>query len=124
MSDVRPSIPDPEGLAARLAVQDPEALGEAYRLVFTGEIGRFVLAHILADAGVGQPRGPEMGARERMYQDGRQDQALQIMNRAGFEQRSAVVAVLDESNQLKGRDDERAAEFGRPDEHPGEFLPG
>ncbi|WP_332772944.1 hypothetical protein [Phenylobacterium sp.] len=124
MSEARPIIPDPEGLIAALRRRDEGALAQAYRICFGGEIGRFVLASILADAGLGAVRGGDFTGEARAYHDGRLDNALTIMNRAGFDQFSATTTVLDESDQLKGRDDERSSgAFGGPDADPGALNP-
>lgn len=120
---VHPSVPDPEALAARLRAKDEGALAQAYRICFGGEVGRYVLAHILAEAGIGQVRGPDMGGEARAFWDGRMATAITIMNRAGADEASAAVTVLSESDKLEGRNDERSADgFGGADRNPGDWI--
>lgn len=111
---IRPSVPDPEGLIARLRAEEPEALQAAYRIAFGGEVGRFVLAHILAQGGSGQPRGPDMGGEARAWWDGKMALAIEIMTLAGFDRFDAAVTTLAQSDQMEGRDHERSS-FSRPD---------
>jgi hypothetical protein len=114
---VHPSVPDPEGLIARLRAEEPEALQAAYRIAFGGEIGRYVMAHILADAGLARHRGWEPSGERRAYHDGGVDRALAIMKLAGFDQYDAAVTTLSMSDQMQGREHERSS-FSGPDERP------
>ena len=103
----RPPVGDALALIANLREGDPEAISRAYRAVFGSELGRQVLTHIAAEAGVGRRHGGDTDLYSVGYHQGGHDVALEILARAGFDQASLVSMVL--SGQLEGRDDERAA---------------
>ncbi|MNN98432.1 hypothetical protein D3C81_2178240 [compost metagenome] len=56
----------------------------------------------MAEAGVGQIRGPGMDHGDSRYHDGRADHALLLLNLAGFDQMSAAHAVA--ADILEGQD--------------------
>lgn len=120
---VHPSVPDAEGLIARLRAQEPEALQAAYRIAFGGEVGRYVMAHILADAGLARHRGRDLGGEARAYIDGGVDRALAIMKLAGFDEADAAVTTLSMSDQMEGRNHERSS-FSGPDSGDRVILDG
>ena len=88
------------------------AIREAYQLTFGSELGRLVLAHHLADSGVGQLLGRE--ALE--YHAGRHDGAIALMNLAGFDNASAVLMVM--TDNLEGADYERNYDHRNGDDDP------
>lgn len=94
---------DHERLVADLERDDPEAIAWAYAHVFAGPVGKLILTHQLAEAGVGLIRGPDMDPAEARYHDGRADHALRLLNLAGFGRMSAAHAVA--ANILEGQDD-------------------
>jgi hypothetical protein len=81
---------------------DDVATRKLYQKVFANPLGRAVLMHILADSGLGVLRGSAMPNDVRAYEDGRQDAALEIMQRAGFDQASAAVMVI--TDNLEGQE--------------------
>lgn len=85
---------------------DEAAIIWAYRSKFSDQVGRFILTHQMAEAGVGQIRGPGMDHGDSRYHDGRADHALLLLNLAGFDQMSAAHAVA--ANILEGQDHERS----------------
>jgi hypothetical protein len=97
---------DPAAALERLRRGDPDELARAYRRVFSGPEGRFVLAHILAEAGVGQIFGPGLTSDARHYAQGQHDGALAIMNRADHDQLSVVMMV--QTDNLEGIDHDRS----------------
>lgn len=101
---------DTHAILAALRSEEPGAMTQAYRQVFGGELGRLVLAHILAEAGVGRRFGGELTAQALAYHQGGHDVALEILDRAGFDPASA--ALLTITGSLEGRDDERSAQPG------------
>lgn len=112
-----------------LKADDQRAVAYAYRKVFGGALGRLVLTHQLADAGVGQWREPKMGALERAHYDGEAAHALRMLDHAGFGSLSA--AHLIAANSLEGQDHDGRngndgdeldrSDYGGPDDRPGEF---
>lgn len=105
-------------LAARLraAPGRPEEVAQAYAIVFGGPLGRFVLAHILREAKVGEQRSRDLGGKARAFMDGAAFVALAIAEHAKFDAAAVAVSLLDDSEPLRGRDDERDdGHFGRPD---------
>lgn len=90
-------------LVADLQADDPAAITWAYRKVFGDQIGRLVLTHQLAEAGVGSPRRTDMSAIERADHDGAARHALHLLNLAGFGPMSAAHAVA--ADRLEGQDD-------------------
>jgi hypothetical protein len=110
--DLPPGL-DRAALIAAMRRRDPRALREAYRRTFANELGRLVLADILATAGIGMVRGKDIAPDQRSYHDGRHDLAVEIMNSSGFDQASAVVMTM--TDDLQGAehdftDDDRADE--------------
>lgn len=102
---------DADALMARLRAGDEAAIERAYKMTFAGEVGRFVLAHIMAQGGVGQIQGPNVIEGDRHYLAGRHDHALEVHNRCGFDQPHAIVQVLTDTI-LEGTADERDSEHG------------
>ena len=98
---------DTHALIPRMRAQDEDAITEAYRITFGSDVGRQVLADILATGGVGQCYGGSGDLYGVGYHQGGHDLALEILERAGFDQASAIAAVM--TNQLEGRDDEQSA---------------
>jgi hypothetical protein len=98
---------DTHALIAKLRAGDDRAIEEAYRLTFGSEWGRFVLAHIAAEAGVGQRFGGEASAVELAFHQGRHDGAIDILNRAHFDPASTVTMVM--TGRLEGSTDEQSA---------------
>src|SRR5690606_29377489 len=92
-------------LVADLKADDGGAIAWAYGQVFSSQVGRLVLTHQLAEAGVGSPRGPGMSAEDSRYHDGRADHALALLNLAGFGAMSAAHAVA--ADVLEGQDHDR-----------------
>lgn len=103
---------DTHAVMAALRKGDEGAFNQAYRIVFGNEMGRTVLAHILAEGGVGRPFGGELSQLGMAYHQGAHDYACEIRDRAGFDPSSAVVLTM--TGQLEGRDDEPSA-FAEPD---------
>lgn len=100
---------DTHAVLARLRRGDPDAITMAYRQVFAGEMGRFVLAHIASEAGVGQRFGaPGLTVGELAYHQGGHDVAVEILGRAGFDPPSAVLMAM--TGLLEGRDDEHSSQ--------------
>lgn len=104
--------PDWAAIIEQMRRGDAEAERMAYRRTFGGPVGRMVLAHILAKAGVGAQRGRGVDAEGRAYADGLADGALQIAERVGFDQFSAVVTVMTDTME------------GQTHEHPMDGLDG
>jgi hypothetical protein len=102
-------------LVADLEADDAEAIGWAYRHVFASAVGRLILTHQLATAGVGQLRGPQLDPAESRYHDGRADHALTLLTLAGFGRMSAAHAVA--ADILEGQNDDRSD----ADTDPGAF---
>lgn len=138
MSDAPYSYIDHARLVADLKAEDGRAVAWAYAQVFSSQVGRLVLTHQLAEAGVGSPRPPEMTALERASYDGEARHALRLLNLAGFGAMSVAHAVAadtlegqdhdrhDDRHDDHGsddRDDAGSGRFGGPDQHP-EILPG
>lgn len=98
---------DHERLLADLQADDQAAVAYAYRQLFSGPMGRLVLTHQLHMAGVGQWRDRGMNALERAHLDGAAEQALRILDNAGFGPMSA--AHLIAANTLEGQDHERSS---------------
>lgn len=103
----RPRAGDVHAVLAALRRNDADALTQAYRVVFTGELGRLVLAHIAAEAGVGRRFGGGSSAVEIAYHQGGHDVGLEILERAGFDPASAVLMTM--TGSLEGREDERSS---------------
>jgi hypothetical protein len=122
MSDQPYAFVDHARLVGDLKRDDPRAIAYAYAQVFGSQLGRLVLTHQLAEAGVGKVRGPGLSPEDSRYHDGRADQALQLLNRAGFGDVSAAHAVA--ADILEGQDHDRHDAdgghhgFGGPDRHP------
>lgn len=105
---------DSHALIARLRAGDQAALDEAYRRVFGSDLGRWVLADMAAGAGVGQKYAGAPDLFSYGYHQGGHDLAIDFINRAGFDQPSAVSMVM--TGQLEGRDDdESAGVYAEPD---------
>lgn len=137
MTDAPYSYIDHARLVADLKAEDGRAVAYAYAQVFSSQVGRLVLTHQLAEAGVGSPRPPEMTALERASYDGEARHALRLLNLAGFGAMSVAHAVA--ADTLEGQDHDRHDHddrrergsddghdtngFGGPDRHP-DILPG
>lgn len=113
MSEDLPDF-DRAAVIARLRKGDEAELALAYRRTFGTDEGRFVLASILAEAGVGRKFGGDADAVQIAFHQGAHDCALEIMERAGFDPASAVLTVM--TGHLEGRDDETA--FGPQSAEP------
>lgn len=85
---------DAARLIAGIRRQEPEALRQAYALTFNTEVGRIVLAHFLAECGVGQRQGTGATTEDRHYAAGRHDAAIDLAAQAGFDGAALAVAVL------------------------------
>lgn len=112
-------------IADRVARLDAAQLADIerdYREVFCTEAGRRVLVHQLAEAGVGKMRGPELTFAQGRYEDGRADQALHLLNLAGFGAMSAAMAVAE--HVLEGQDNGNHSSDGRDDGHHGDGRGG
>lgn len=107
MSEALPTF-DRAAVMARLRQGDTDEIARAYSRTFGSEEGRFVLAHLLAEAGVGNRFGGKGTGVEIAYHQGGHDVAIDIMERAGFDRHSAVLAAM--TDHLEGQDHER--EFG------------
>lgn len=94
---------DSAALIARVRAQDSEAIAEAYRVVFGSDLGRLVLADICAMAGVGQKYAGPPDKWSVGHHLGGHDLALDILDRAGFDQASAVSMVM--TGHLEGQAD-------------------
>ncbi|MBX9707220.1 MAG: hypothetical protein K2X61_04720 [Caulobacteraceae bacterium] len=101
-------------LVADLEADDPEAIAWAYRRVFSGPVGKLILTHQLAEAGVGAIRGVNLTAEESRYHDGRADHALRVLTLAGYGRMSAAHAVA--ADILEGQDHD-----GHPNAHARAF---
>lgn len=91
---------DGPALIAAIRGGKPEAIDQAYRLTFAGDLGRLVLAHHLAECGVGN----QLGREALEYVAGKHDGALLLASKAGYDQASISVAVL--TDDLKGDEDD------------------
>lgn len=109
---------DVHALVARVRAGDPEALAEAYRLTFANEWGRLVLTDIAATGGVAQRYSGPTDQFSVGHHLGGQDLALEIIERAGFDQASALAMTL--TGQLEGPDYEPSA---LPEAEPNPELP-
>lgn len=98
---------DAHALIARVRAQDPEAISEAYRRVFGHDLGRLVLADLAVMGGVGMKYAGPPDLWSLGHHIGGHDLALDIIERAGFDQASAVAMVM--TGELEGRDDELSA---------------
>jgi hypothetical protein len=112
-------------LVSDLKAGDPRALAWAYREKFSDQLGRLILTHQLAEAGVGAVRGPGLSALDARYHDGRADHALHLLNLAGYGAMSIAHAVA--ADILEGRDHDghdhddgtgAGSGFGGPDPVP------
>jgi hypothetical protein len=101
-------------LVADLEADDPEAIAWAYRRVFSGPVGKLILTHQLAEAGVGAFRGVNLTAEDSRYHDGRADHALRLLTLAGYGRMSAAHAVA--ADILEGQD-----HGPEPQSRPGTF---
>ncbi|MGH6955296.1 MAG: hypothetical protein ACREEW_01370 [Caulobacteraceae bacterium] len=123
MSDAGLLIAAPDFDAARLIADvrkgDPAALAQAYKITFGHDLGRLVLAHHMAECGVGNALGGAQSAGALRYQAGRHDAALALASAAGFDQASIAVAVL--SDTLQGTQDDDA--FNHPSDPSAYVLP-
>ena len=91
-------------LVSDLKAEDGRAVAWAYASVFSSQVGRLVLTHQLAEAGVGTIRGPGLSAEDSRYHDGRADHAQHLCNLAGFGRMSVAHAVT--ADILEGRDND------------------
>lgn len=76
-----------------------EPVERAYRLLFDTELGRLVLAHHLAECGVGRRYGSEATAAQLRYSTGMQDAALELARMAGFDHVDHAVAVMTDHSE-------------------------
>lgn len=127
MSDLPAADPgygyvDHARLVSDLKDDDPRAILYAYAQVFNSQVGRLVLSHQLAEAGVGSQRGPDLTPAQGRYHDGRADHAQRILEMAGYGRMS--VAHLVAADSLEGQDHDRhdtehgPGGFGGPDTDP------
>lgn len=100
---------DAARLIADVRKGDPVALKQAYAVTFGNDLGRLVLAHHLAECGVGNALGVGGSTREMAYQAGRHDAALQLVTAAALDQASLVVAIL--TDNLEGTTDDDAFNY-------------
>ncbi len=92
-------------LIADLRRGDADALDEAYRRTFGGLMGRLVLGHFMALCGVGSTfGGVGVADGDLRYAAGRHDAAIQLAERAHFDQ-AAILAALA-TGELEGTDDD------------------
>lgn len=96
---------DGPALIAAIRLGDDEALARAYRAVFANDLGRLVLAHHLAECGVGNA----LGTDNLKYAAGKHDGALLLALKAGFDQAAVAVGVL--TDNLEERSDARSSGF-------------
>ncbi len=108
MTDDAPAPFDAARLIADVRRGDPEAISEAYRRTFGHEMGRLVLAHHLADCGVGSA----LGHKQLKYAAGKHDAAILLASLAGFDQAALAVAVL--TDNLEERSDDQSSNFADP----------
>lgn len=101
-----PSAIDGQRLIFEVRRGDPDAIERAYKITFGHDLGRLVLAHHLAECGVGNPLGPD----NLKYAAGRHDGALALALKAGFDQAAVAVAVL--TDNLEERTDESSGFAG------------
>lgn len=94
-------------LIADLRAGVPEAIDEAYRRTFGHDLGRLVLAHHMAECGVGSVFGAHLTDAELRYQAGRHDAAIMLAQAAHFDQAAMVTAVL--SDDLEGKTDDETS---------------
>jgi hypothetical protein len=71
-----------------------EAIGQAYRTVFSSELGRFVLLHHLMACGVGRRSGCESSDTQLRYSAGMMDSAIMLANEAGYDEAALAASVL------------------------------
>lgn len=102
-TDAPPAF-DAAQLIADLRKGDDAAISEAYYRTFGTDLGRLVLADILATAGVGAPFGA-LSADNIHYRAGAHDGALAIAERAKFDHASRVVAHLTAELEGNSTDD-------------------
>lgn len=107
---------DVHALIARVRAGDDAARKEAFQRVFGNELGRVVLAHIAADAGVGGRFGGVADLYSLGYHQGGHDLALELIEDAGFDQASVIAMVM--TGQLEGTTDERSAGGGYAEPDP------
>ena len=100
---------DAKRLIADLRKDDPAAVRQAYRWVFASDLGRFVLAHFMADCGVGTPFGLQASDTDVRYVAGQHDAALKLAGLAGFDRASVAVAEL--TFELTGTEDDEHANY-------------
>lgn len=95
--------------AARLIAEvrrgEPGAIEQAYKVTFGNDLGRLVLAHHLAECGVGNA----LGAEALKYKAGVHDAAISLASKAGFDQAAIAVGVL--TDNLEERSDEQSSRF-------------
>ncbi|HUO21710.1 MAG TPA: hypothetical protein VMU59_04275 [Caulobacteraceae bacterium] len=99
---------DAKRLIADIRKGDPDAIARAYRATFDNQVGRLVLAHHLADMGVGNVFGQGLTDAELRYAVGRHDAAIALAHAALFDQAAISVAVL--SDNLEGSTDDETAQ--------------
>lgn len=108
-----PPLLDTRRIAAWLRSDDEEAVKAAYREVFDHPAGRMVLAHICAEAGVGQIYAGPPALFELGKHHGAQELALEILATSGFDQASAITMVM--TDQLEGTRHDPDDAFSEPD---------
>jgi hypothetical protein len=107
---------DGPALIARIRAGDEAALTAAYLQTFGNELGRLVLAHVAGLAGVGMKYGGAPDLWSLGYHMGGHDLALDMINRAGFDQASAISMVM--TGRLEGPEHERSANLDDRDHDP------
>lgn len=100
MSETHPAF-DAARLIAEVRRGDGEAIDRAYKATFDNALGRLVLAHHLAECGVGN----RLGAENLKYAAGMHDAALSLALKAGFDQASIAVAVLTDNLEERSTDE-------------------
>ena len=107
MADTPPAF-DAVALIDQVRRADPGALERAYQATFAGELGRLVLAHHLAECGVGKP----IGGDDLKYRAGQHDAAIHLAAKAAVDQPTIAVAVLTDT--LEENPNDQNGEFSNP----------
>lgn len=110
---------DHQKLLTDLKRGDERAIAWAYRHKFSDQVGRFILTHQMAEAGVGAIRGPGIDHGDSRYFDGRCDHALHLLNLAGFDSMSAAHAVAADILEGQDHDGHHADDGADPGTGPG-----
>ena len=110
---------DATRLAAEIRAGDAFALAQAFRHVFTGELGRLVLAAHARDCFVAQQIGPGQSADDLQYRAGLHDGALKLAQAAGYDQAALITTILANPIQ-EPEDHDRSRDDGHPDANWGD----